>query len=115
MVENLQSHRANAVINIIAINDVPFNANIINNERHEIKVMPEDKPSNPSIKLIAFVIPTIQPIVITYVRISFIGIAFSKNGIFIFSILIPDTTTITAATICPDNFASGCILFTSSI
>ena len=80
MVENLQSHRANAVINIIAINDVPFNANIINNERHEIKVMPEDKPSNPSIKLIAFVIPTIQPIVITYVRISFIGIAFSKNG-----------------------------------
>ena len=40
-----------------------FNANIINNETQEIKAIPEDRPSNPSIKLIAFVIPTIQIIV----------------------------------------------------
>jgi hypothetical protein len=31
------------------------------NEKHDIKVIPDDKPSNPSIKLIAFVIPIIQP------------------------------------------------------
>lgn len=56
----------NAVINRIAISGDLFNVNIINNETHEINVIPEDSPSNPSIKLMAFVIPTIHPIVKMY-------------------------------------------------
>ena len=50
-------------INIIAIIGEEFNVKIISNEKHEIKLTPEDNPSNPSIKFIAFVIPTIHPIV----------------------------------------------------
>ena len=58
---------ANAVINNIAINgDDGFKINIIIREKQEIKVIPDDNPSNPSIKFIAFVIPTIQPIVRIY-------------------------------------------------
>ena len=87
MVENLQSHRANAVINIIAINDVPFNANIINNERHEIKVMPEDKPSNPSIKLIAFIVATIISIEINS----------GKKGTHLNLIVIPNIVTLVSS------------------
>ena len=54
---------AKAVINIIAIIGEPFNAKIINNDIQAITEIPEDKPSNPSIRFIAFVIPTIHPIV----------------------------------------------------
>ena len=54
---------ASAVINKIAIRGDSFNVKIIISEIQEIKVIPEDSPSNPSIKLIALVIPTIQPIV----------------------------------------------------
>ena len=58
---------ANAVISNIDINgDDGVNKKIINKEKHEINVIPDDNPSNPSIKFIAFVIPTIQPIVIIY-------------------------------------------------
>ena len=52
-----------AVINITHINGEPFNENIINKEIHEIKVIPVESPSSPSIKFIAFVTPTIHPIV----------------------------------------------------
>src|SRR5699024_505016 len=54
---------AKAVISTIAISGEPFNAKTIKSERQEISVTPDDKPSKPSIKLIAFVIPTIQQIV----------------------------------------------------
>ena len=49
----------------------------------DISDTPEDKPSNPSIKLIAFVIPTIQPIVSIKFKTGWITISF------IVSILIP--------------------------
>ena len=51
------------VIKIIETTGDPLNANTISIETHEIIDIPDDNPSNPSIKLIAFVIPTIQPIV----------------------------------------------------
>ena len=51
---------ANAVINKMAISGELFNVKIIINEIQEISVIPEDNPSNPSIKLIALVIPIIQ-------------------------------------------------------
>ena len=54
---------AKAVIKIIDINGESFVENIISKLMQDISDTPEDKPSNPSIKLIAFVIPTIQPIV----------------------------------------------------
>ena len=54
---------ARAVINIIAINGDSFKENIISIEIHAINVIQDDSPSNPSIKFIAFVIPTNQPIV----------------------------------------------------
>lgn len=58
---------ANAVINNIAISgDDGFKINIINKEKQEISVIPDDNPSKPSIKFMAFVIPTIHPIVIMY-------------------------------------------------
>lgn len=57
---------ARAVINIIDNIDEPFVANIINNDIQDISEIPEDKPSNPSIKFIALVIPTIHPIVSIY-------------------------------------------------
>ena len=64
---------ANAVINTIDINGEPFNTNIINNDTADITDIPDDNPSNPSIKLIAFVTPIIHPIVITIDIISFIS------------------------------------------
>ena len=57
---------ANAVIKIIAISGDSFNENIINKDKHDINDTPEDNPSKPSIKLIAFVIPTIHPTVKIY-------------------------------------------------
>ena len=89
----------NAVINIIAINGEPFNANTISRDKQEISVTPEDKPSNPSIKLMALVIPIIQQTVKTYEKTSPITILPSVNGSDISSILIPHATTIIAATI----------------
>ena len=50
----------NAAINKVAINGELLRVKIINNEKQEIKVIPEDNPSKPSIKLIALVIPIIQ-------------------------------------------------------
>ena len=50
----------NAVIKIIAINGESFKANIIINDKQDIKDNPVDNPSNPSIKFIALVIPTIH-------------------------------------------------------
>ena len=54
---------ANAVINTIAIIGEPFNTNIISKDIADITDIPDDNPSNPSIKLIAFVTPTIHNIV----------------------------------------------------
>src|SRR5699024_8678064 len=48
---------ASAVINNIAIIGESLSTNIINNEIADITDIPEDNPSNPSIKLIAFVTP----------------------------------------------------------
>ena len=61
---------AHAVISIIAITGESFNENIISKDRHDINDIPDDKPSNPSIRLIAFVIPTIHPIVSIVVNTS---------------------------------------------
>ena len=55
---------ANAVTNKTAMSGESFKAKIIIKDKHEINEIPEDKPSKPSIKLIALVIPIIQPIVI---------------------------------------------------
>ena len=54
---------ASAVINTIAINGDSLSENIIKSDMQEISVIPDDKPSSPSIKFIAFVMPTIHPIV----------------------------------------------------
>ena len=113
--KNPTSAPANAVIKTIAINGEPFNANTINRDKQEIKVTPEDSPSKPSIKLIAFVIPTIQQTVIIYENIPLITILPSVNGIYMFSILIPHATTIIEAIICAASFTKLGIPFTSSI
>ena len=52
-----------AAISNTAISGDLLSVKIINNEKQEIKVIPEDNPSKPSIKLMAFVIPIIQQIV----------------------------------------------------
>ena len=90
---------ANAVINTIAISGELFNENIISNDKHDIKQTPEESPSNPSIRLIAFVIPTIQQIVRIYENTSLIIILLSVKGNLKFSILIPAITTIIPARI----------------
>ena len=90
---------ANAVIKTIAIKGEPLSAKTISNDKHEIKVTPEDNPSSPSIKFIALVIPTIQHTVRIYEKISFTTIFPSVKGIDIFSICTPKATTIIAATI----------------
>ena len=51
------------VIISIAIIGESFSAKIISNDMHEINAIPDDNPSNPSIKFIAFVITKIQIIV----------------------------------------------------
>lgn len=88
---------ANAVINKIDTNGDPFNTNIINREIADIIEIPEDNPSNPSIKLIAFVTPTIHPIVRIMENIS-LNSTVGKNDGVISSILIPNDTAIIAAT-----------------
>ena len=62
---------------------------------HEIIVIPDDNPSNPSIKLIALVITIIQ-ITVKIIETASFSTADSKNGITSI-ILIPETTTAMAA------------------
>ena len=90
---------ASAVISTIANKGEPFKAKTIRRDKHEIKVTPDDNPSNPSIKLIAFVIPIIQHTVSIYENIPVIINFPSVKGTEILSIRIPQTTTIIAATI----------------
>ncbi len=54
---------ASAVISNIAIKGESFSENIIRSDKQDIKVIPEESPSSPSIRFIAFVIPTIHPTV----------------------------------------------------
>ena len=105
---------ASAVINNIATIGESFNTNIINNEIADMTDIPEDSPSNPSIRLIAFVTPTIHIIVNIIENISCISIVF-KNGNVISSILTPNPTAIIAANTCPISFVIGFIVFISSI
>lgn len=70
----------NAAINKTAISGDLLRVKIINKEKQEIKVIPEDKPSKPSIRLIAFVIPIIQQIVSPQENHSLRPILSSKNG-----------------------------------
>lgn len=88
----------NAAINKIAINGDLFKVKIIIKEIHDIKLIPEDSPSKPSIKLIALVIPTIQPMVSIYENQSLNQIWFGMNGKFALEIRTPQATTILAAT-----------------
>ena len=111
--KNPTSAPARAVINTIEINDDPFNTNITNNDIADIIDIPEDNPSSPSIKFIAFVTITIHAIVINTDVISCISGKF-KNGSVIPSILIPDITIHIAPKSCPINFVIGLIVFISS-
>lgn len=104
--KNPTSAPANAVTIIIAIIGELFNENIINNDIHDISAIPVDNPSKPSIRFIAFVIPTIQPIVNITENASFKP-TLCKNGIFKCSILVPKDTTIIAAIICDVSFTNG--------
>jgi hypothetical protein len=88
---------AKAVTNTIEINGEPFKTNITNNEIADITEIPDDKPSNPSIRFIAFVTPTIQTTVITHETISSITGLFINEKLNSPS-LIPNDTAITAAT-----------------
>ena len=60
MAKSHQFAPAKAVIKIIDINGESFVENIISKLMQDISDTPEDRPSSPSIKLIAFVIPTIS-------------------------------------------------------
>ena len=62
---------ANAATNTIDTIGELFNTTIINQDTADITDIPEDSPSNPSIKLIAFVTATIHKIVIPIDTISF--------------------------------------------
>ena len=104
---------AKAVISKIDISGEPFSTNIINNDTADITEIPADKPSNPSIKLIALVTPTIQPIVKIIENTSFNSFVARKAGV-ISSILTPNATTILAAMTCPNNFINGLIVTISS-
>ena len=87
---------------------------MINRQIHEIIEIPDDKPSNPSIKLIAFVIPTIQNIVNVIEKIFPSTIFPSKKGSVKLFILTPHATTIIAPISCPNNLTYGFIPFISS-
>lgn len=104
---------ASAVINKIATIGESFNTNMINNEMADMTDIPDDKPSNPSIRLIAFVTPTIHMIVIIIENISCISIVL-RNGNVISSILTPNPTVTIAANNCPISFVIGFIVFMSS-
>ena len=80
-----------------------------------MSVIPEDSPSNPSIRLIALVIPTIHPIVNIYTKIILECKILSKKAIFVLLILIPNVAIIIAEITCPINFTIAGSPFTSSI
>lgn len=105
---------ANAVINKMEISGEPFKTNIINKETADITEIPVDRPSSPSIKLMAFVTPTIHPIVKRIENISFSSSVPKKVGV-ISSILTPNITAITPANTCPSNFVVGRMVLISSI
>ena len=102
-----------AVISIIAIKGELLSVNIISSEKHDIKHIPDERPSNPSIKLIALVIPTIHITVIKIERELLLIIVFKLDKT-ILSILIPLKVTTNAANICPISFTYGGIPFQSS-
>ena len=104
---------ANAVVKIIANNGEPLSANIIINETHDTRDIPEDNPSSPSIKFIALVTPIIQHTVIIYEKTSFNSP--ERNGRFMFSIRIPAKHTINADIICTHNFTIAVTPLESSI
>ena len=80
-----------------------FNANIIKRDIHDISEIPDDSPSNPSIKFIAFVIPTIHINVIN-IESPLLNPICGKLETLIASICKPKAITITAAKTCPNNF-----------
>ena len=80
-----------------------FNANIIKREIQDISEIPDDSPSNPSIKFIAFVIPTIHINVIN-IESPLLNPICGKLETLIASICKPKAITITAAKTCPNNF-----------
>lgn len=86
---------------------------MINKDTAEITDIPADKPSNPSIKLMALVTPTIQPIVKTIENASFSPSFVIKAGVTS-SILTPNATTIIAARSCPVSFTIGFMVMMSS-
>ena len=81
---------------------------------HDISAIPDDNPSKPSIKFIAFVIPTIH-ITVTIIDISFANSMFCTNGISAGLICIPNATAIIAAKTCPNSFCNGFNVLVSSI
>ena len=103
-----------AVTIIVAIIGEPFIRNITNNDIHDINDIPDDIPSNPSIRFIAFVTPTIHTTVRIVEKASLNPILY-KNGILRCSIFIPNDTTIIAASTCPINCCHGFKVFISSI
>ena len=115
--KNPASAPAKAVIISMAIIGEPFKEKIINSDKQDINEIPEESPSNPSIRLIAFVIPTIHPKVSMVEKMWFNSVnpSSSKKGMLICSILIPLFITITAATICATSFTNAGKPFTSSI
>ena len=106
---------ANAVIKTMDITGAPLREKIINKDKHEIRVIPEDSPSNPSIKLIALVIPIIHATVRITDQIPFNRITVLKIGMLISPMLTPQNTTQTAAIICAASLQSGGIPLESSI
>lgn len=102
-----------AVINKIDISGEPFNTNIINKDTDDITEIPADSPSNPSIRLMAFVTPTIHPIVKIMENAS-LSSGVVKNVGVISSILTPKATTTMAANTCPSNFTIGFMVLISS-
>ena len=104
---------ARAVTSMILIKGDPFKAKIISKETQEIIDIPEDKPSRPSIKLIAFIIAIIHTTVTINDNVSFV-ITPPKPERSILSILIPLYVTILAARTCPNNLTDAGIPFKSS-
>ena len=115
--KNPASAPAKAVIIRMAIIGEPFKEKIINSDKQDISDIPEESPSNPSIKLIEFVIPTIHPKVSMVEKMWFNSVnpPSSKKGILICAMVIPLFITITADMICAVNFTNGGKPFTSSI
>ena len=108
-----RSEPARAVARIIEITGDEFNININIKQIAEINETPDERPSNPSNKFIAFVIPTIQNTVNIFKNISLEINELGDVG-NILSITMPLATTTVAAIICPINFIIGLIPLVSS-